>query len=63
LPALQATGTVKSQVTFMGTLKSKKEILDYLWEWAERTGHWAKLESILFLVENLEVAPRLTPPA
>jgi hypothetical protein len=43
LPVLHATGTVKSQVNFMGTMKSKKEILDYLWEWAEKTGHWTKL--------------------
>ena len=26
----------------MATTKSKKEILDYLWEWAEDTGEWAK---------------------
>ena len=27
----------------MGTTATKKEILDYLWEWAEKTGQWAKL--------------------
>jgi ABC-type Mn2+/Zn2+ transport system ATPase subunit len=27
----------------MGTTTAKKEILDYLWEWAEKAGHWAKL--------------------
>jgi hypothetical protein len=27
----------------MATTKSKKEILDYLWEWAEGNGEWAKL--------------------
>lgn len=27
----------------MGTTTTKKEVLDYLWEWAENTGHWAKL--------------------
>lgn len=27
----------------MGTTTTKKEILEYLWEWAEKTGHWAKL--------------------
>lgn len=32
----------------MATTKSKKEILDYLWEWAENTGDWAKL-----LVKNI----------
>ena len=26
----------------MGATKSKKEILDYLWEWAEKNGEWAK---------------------
>ena len=26
----------------MATTKSKKEILDYLWEWAEDSGEWAK---------------------
>ncbi len=26
----------------MATTKSKKEILDYLWEWAESSGEWAK---------------------
>ncbi len=26
----------------MATTKSKKEILDYLWEWAENSGEWAK---------------------
>ncbi len=26
----------------MVTTKSKKEILDYLWEWAENSGEWAK---------------------
>ncbi|MCJ7813013.1 hypothetical protein MUP95_06830, partial [bacterium] len=27
----------------MATSKSKKEILDYLWEWAENSGYWSKL--------------------
>jgi energy-coupling factor transporter ATP-binding protein EcfA2 len=27
----------------MVTTTTKKEVLDYLWEWAENTGHWAKL--------------------
>ena len=26
----------------MTTTKSKKEIFDYLWEWAENSGEWAK---------------------
>ncbi|MBW2077995.1 MAG: AAA family ATPase [Deltaproteobacteria bacterium] len=32
----------------MATTTSKKEILDYLWEWAETTGDWAK-----FLVKTI----------
>jgi len=32
----------------MATTTSKKEILDYLWEWAENTGDWAK-----FLVKTV----------
>ena len=27
----------------MATTKSKKQILDYLWEWAESSGEWAKM--------------------
>jgi len=26
----------------MTTTKSKKEIFDYLWEWAKNSGEWAK---------------------
>ena len=26
----------------MATTKTKKQILDYLWEWAENSGEWAK---------------------
>ena len=35
----------------MGTTTAKKEILDYLWEWAEKTGYWAKL-LVKTVVEN-----------
>ena len=38
----------------MATTKSKKEILDYLWEWAEGNGEWAK--SIVKKVIEKEIA-------
>ena len=42
------------------TTTNKKEIVDFLWEWAENNGEWSKLliDRIVSTEENLQISDR-----